>query len=199
MEARRPPRRRPADRDREKMEDYAYIIDFMPYGLPDDKRPIHKREPLAQVVGEKRFALLEVSLKKGKNPLIMDRLFIGKGERDIVNKIKRRLNYETISPAAKSELPFVLENIIKKDEKRFVDFFNKADSITTRLHQLELLPGVGKKTMWAIIDERKKKEFESFSEIAERVKGLQHPEKLIINRIVQELQNPKSKYKIFVK
>lgn len=186
------------ERDKEKMEDYAYIADFMPYGHPDDKRPIHKREPLAQVVGEKRFTLLEVSLKRDKSPLVMDRLFIGKGERDVVHKIKRRLNYENLTPAAKSELPFVIEHIIKQDEKRFVDFFNRADSITTRLHQLELLPGVGKKTMWAIIDERKKKPFESFAEIAERVKGLQHPEKLVVNRILYELQNPKSKYKVFV-
>ncbi|HID43636.1 MAG TPA: DUF655 domain-containing protein [Archaeoglobaceae archaeon] len=186
------------ERDKEKMEDYAYIADFMPYGHPDDKRPIHKREPLAQVVGEKRFTLLEVSLKKDKSPLVMDRLFIGKGERDVVHKIKRRLNYENLTPAAKSELPFVIEHIIKQDEKRFVDFFNRANSITTRLHQLELLPGVGKKTMWAIIDERKKKSFESFAEIAERVKGLQHPEKLVVNRILYELQNPRSKYKVFV-
>jgi putative nucleotide binding protein len=198
MDERRPVHRVRQEKDREKMEDYAYIIDFMPYGHPDDKRPIHKREPLAQVVGEKRFTLLEVSLKKGKSPLVMDRLFIGKGERDIVHKIKRRLNYEGITPAAKSELPFVIEHIIKQDEKRFVEFFNKAESITTRLHQLELLPGVGKKTMWAIIDERKKKPFESFSEIAGRVKGLQHPEKLVVNRILYEMQNPKSKYKIFV-
>ena len=198
MDERRPTHRVRQEKDREKMEDYAYIVDFMPYGHPDDKRPIHKREPLAQVVGEKRFTLLEVSLKKGKSPLVMDRLFIGKGERDVVHKIKRRLNYENITPAAKSELPFVIEHIIKQDEKRFVEFFNRAESITTRLHQLELLPGVGKKTMWAIIDERKKKPFESFSEIANRVKGLQHPEKLVVNRILYEMQNPRSKYKIFV-
>jgi len=198
MDERRPTHRVRQEKDREKMEDYAYIVDFMPYGHPDDKRPIHKREPLAQVVGEKRFTLLEVSLKKGKSPLVMDRLFIGKGERDVVHKIKRRLNYENITPAAKSELPFVIEHIIKQDEKRFVEFFNRAESITTRLHQLELLPGVGKKTMWAIIDERKKKPFESLSEIANRVKGLQHPEKLVVNRILYEMQNPRSKYKIFV-
>jgi len=49
---------------KEKLEDFAYVLDFMPYGHPDDKRPIHKREPLAQVVGEKYFTLLEVSIKK---------------------------------------------------------------------------------------------------------------------------------------
>jgi putative nucleotide binding protein len=183
--------------DKEKLEDYAYVLDFLPYGHPDDKRPIHKREPLAQVVGEKFFTLLEVSVKKGASPLVMDRLYIGKGERDIVNKIKRRLRFDQLTPAAKSELPYVLEHIVKQQEQRFVEFFNKAEPITTRLHQLELLPGVGKKTMWAIIEERKKEPFKSFEDIAKRVKGLQHPEKYIVNRIIYELQNPNTKYKLF--
>ncbi len=189
--------RRKKEVDKEKLEDYAYVLDFLPYGHPDDKRPIHKREPLAQVVGEKYFTLLEVSIKKGQQPLVMDRLYIGKGERDVVNKIKRRLRYDQLTPAAKSELPYVLEHIVKQQEERFVEFFNKAESITTRLHQLELLPGIGKKTMWAIIEERKKEPFKSFEDIARRVKGLQHPEKYIVNRIIYELQNPNTKYKLF--
>jgi len=189
--------RRKKEVDKEKLEDYAYVLDFLPYGHPDDKRPIHKREPLAQVVGEKYFTLLEVSIKKGQNPLVMDRLYIGKGERDVVNKIKRKLRYDQLTPAAKSELPYVLEHIVKQQEERFVEFFNKAESITTRLHQLELLPGIGKKTMWAIIEERKKEPFKSFEDIAKRVKGLQHPEKYIVNRIIYELQNPNTKYKLF--
>jgi len=189
--------RRKREVDKEKLEDYAYVLDFLPYGYPDDKRPIHKREPLAQVVGEKYFTLLEVSIKRGQQPLVMDRLFIGKGERDVVNKIKRRLRYDQLTPAAKSELPYVLEHIVKQQEERFVEFFNKAEPITTRLHQLELLPGIGKKTMWAIIEERKKEPFKSFEDIAKRVKGLQHPEKYIVNRIIYELQNPDTKYKLF--
>ncbi len=112
-------------------------------------------------------------------------------------KIKRRLRYEDLTPAAKTELPYVIEHIIKQDEKKYVDFFNKADSITTRMHQLELLPGVGKKMMWAIIEERKKKPFESFEDIAQRVKGIQRPEKLIVSRIIYEIKNPQTKYKLF--
>jgi putative nucleotide binding protein len=185
------------DRSKERLEDYAYVLDFMPYGHPEDKRPIHKREPLAQIVGEKYFTLLEVSLKKGSSPLVMDRLYIGKGERDVVHKIKRKLRYDDLTPAAKSELPYVLEYIVKQNEQRFVEFFNKAEPITTRLHQLELLPGVGKKTMWAILDERKKEPFKNFEDISNRVKGLQKPEKLIVNRIIYELQNPNTKYKLF--
>lgn len=181
----------------EKFEDYAYVLDFLPYGHVDDKRPIHKREPLAQVVGEKYFTLLELSLKKDKNPLVMDRLYIGKGERDVVNRIKRKLKFEELTPSAKKELPFVVEKIVKQREAEFVEFFNKAESITTKMHQLELLPGVGKKTMWAIIEERKKEPFKSFDDIAKRVKGVQ-PIKLVVGRIIYEIQNPTAKYHIFV-
>lgn len=179
----------------EKYEDYAYVLDFLPYGHVDDKRPIHKREPLAQVVGEKHFTLLEVSIKKGVMPLVGDRVYIGKGERDVVFKIKRRIKYDELTPTAKAELPYVLEKIVKSQEKRFVDFFNKAEPITTKMHQLELLPKIGKKTMWNMIEERKKKSFESFQDIADRIRI--QPEKVIVLRIIFELQNPDTKYKIF--
>ncbi len=183
--------------DKEKLEDYAYVLDFLPYGHPDDKRPIHKREPLAHVVGEKFFTLLEVSVKKDKNPLVGDKVYIGKelDKRDVVNKIKRRLRYEDLTATAKSELPYVLEQIVKEQEERFVEFFNKSESITTKLHQLELLPGIGKKTMWTIIDERKREPFKSFEDIAKRVKI--DPIKCIVQRIIHELQNPDTKYKLF--
>jgi putative nucleotide binding protein len=35
--------------------------------------------------------------------------------------------------------------MVKEQEERFVEFFNKAEPITTKLHQLELLPGIGKR------------------------------------------------------
>ncbi len=183
--------------DKEKLEDYAYVLDFLPYGHPDDKRPLHRREPLAQVVGEKFFTLLEVSVKKDKNPLVGDRVYIGKDlmQRDVVNKIKRKLRYEDLTATAKSELPYVLEQIVRQQEDRFVEFFNKAESITTKLHQLELLPGIGKKTMWAIIEERKKEPFKSFEDIAKRIKI--DPVKCLIQRIIYELQNPNVKYRLF--
>ncbi|MCS7118925.1 MAG: DUF655 domain-containing protein [Archaeoglobaceae archaeon] len=181
----------------DKYEDYAYVLDFLPYGHVDDKRPIHKREPLAQVVGERFFTLLELSIKKDKNPLVMDKVYIGKGDRDIVNRIKRKLKYEELTPSAKRELPFVVENIVKMRESEFVEFFNKSEPITTKMHQLELLPGVGKKTMWTIIEERKKEPFKNFEDFSRRIKGV-NPIKLIVGRIIYEIQNPTTKYRIFV-
>ena len=70
--------------------------------------------------------------------------------------MKRRVNYLDLTAAAQSELPFIIEEIINDEEERFIRFFNDAQAITTRLHMLELLPGLGKKTMWHILEERKK-------------------------------------------
>ena len=77
-------------------------------------------------------------------------------KRKKIDHVKRRILYDALTASAKFELPLIIEQIIKKNEKRFLNFYNKAKPITTRMHQLELLPGVGKKLMWDIINEVKK-------------------------------------------
>jgi len=66
--------------------------------------------------------------------------------------------------------------------KRFVEFFNKAQAINTRLHQFELLPGLGKKHTAAILEAREDKEFDSFEDIHNRVTNIPSPEKVIEKR-----------------
>ena len=88
-------------------------------------------------------------------------------------------------------------HVLFGDVSKFVDFFNKAQPISTRMHQLELLPGVGKKHMWEILEQRKEKPFESFEDIKKRVKLMPDPEKVIIKRILLETEG-KEKHKIFI-
>ncbi|MGE9809872.1 DUF655 domain-containing protein, partial [Ferroplasma acidiphilum] len=76
--------------------------------------------------------------------------------------------------------------------------FNNAEAINTRMHTLELLPGLGNKSMWSVLDERKKGPFKSFEDISERVKSVHNPKKMVVNRIMDELQNRYEKYKLFV-
>jgi putative nucleotide binding protein len=59
--------------------------------------------------------------------------------------------------------------------------------MNTRLHQIELLPGFGKKHCDAVLSEREKKPFESFEEIKSRVAGIPDPQKAIEKRIFEEL------------
>ena len=92
----------------------------------------------------------------------------------------------------------MVKDLVKKSEKYFVDFFNNAQPLSTRMHQLELLPGLGKKHMWEIIDERKGDPFKSFADIKARVKLLANPEKLVVGRIMAELKG-NEKHSVFVK
>ncbi len=180
-------------------EQYAYIIDFLPTGHGEDTRPIHLRQPVAQALGADYYILLELSVKENARVEIESKVFVGKGERDVVKHVERRLSYEELTHSAKIELPYMIEKIVKENEARYVEFYNTAQPITTRLHMLELLPGIGKKMMWAVIDERKKGKFKSFADIETRIKGLHHPEKLMAKRIEQEIQDQNIKYRMFAK
>ena len=77
--------------------------------------------------------------------------------------------------------------IVTKDEHKYVQFFNEANPITTRMHSLQLLPGIGKTLMWALLEERKREPFKNFEDIAARTK-LQNPKKVISARIIDELK-----------
>lgn len=185
------------------MEDYAIVLDYLPHGRSEDERPMYRREPIAYALGEEYLTLIELVPKAGIEFKSHERVYIGKDERDKIEYIKRRVGYKELSAAAKSELPYAVEEVVSKNEKKFVQFFNEAQAISTRLHGLELLPGIGKKLMWEILEERKKKLFESFEDISARVKSIPDPKKLISRRIVSELEEEdvrtgKRKYKLFV-
>lgn len=180
------------------MEDYARILDYIPQGLPDERS--FKREPIAYAMGEDEFKLFELIPKQDANLLVGDRIYIGKDAelRKEILHVKRRISYSDLTHAARSELPFIIDQIVKEKEERFVQFFNEAQAITTRYHMLELLPGIGKKTMWSIIEERKKAKFVSFEDLAKRVPTIHHPDKLVSHRIESELSEPGQKYHLFV-
>jgi len=134
----------------EKRETYARVLDYLPYGHPDDKRPVYQKKPLVQAIGEESFVLMELSPKKNKMPAVHERVYIGEGEREVIDHVVKKLRYEDLTQTAKVELRYVIEEIVKDNEARFIKVFNDAKPITTRLHTLDLFPGIGKKLMWAI-------------------------------------------------
>ncbi|VUT27976.1 MAG: hypothetical protein SYNGOMJ08_00534 [Candidatus Syntrophoarchaeum sp. GoM_oil] len=178
-------------------EEYVRVLDFLPYGKIKDDRPSYQKKPLIQAIGEKSFVLMELTPKDDQTPMIHDRLYIGKNEREVVDHVNSRLKYVELSHAAQSELPHVLTEIVKDNEVEFLDIYNKSYSITTRLHILDLFPGIGRKFVNMILRERKKGDFESFEDVTNRIKGLYHPEKIIAGRIEEELQDDHIKYRIF--
>jgi len=174
-------------------DDYVIVFDFLPFGKPGDR----KSEPLAQVLGDKFFNLLEIAIKEDEKVKTKDKIYIGEEKRDKVKYIRGRIFFDDLTSYAKSLVEEVLNELVEKDEKRFVDFFNKARPVTTRLHSLELLPGIGKKHLWQIIEERKKKSFESFKELQDRIDMLPDPKKIVIKRIIEELEG-KDRHRLFV-
>jgi putative nucleotide binding protein len=181
------------------MEDWVYVLDYLPEGRLDFPR--HKRQPIAYGIGEKWFTLLELAPKPGVKLSIGERVFVGKdlSKRDKILKVKGRISYDSLSGAAPSEIPYIIMDIVKKDEKRFINFFNEAPPISTRFHSLELLPGLGKKIMNQVLEERKKESFKGFEDLKQRVPLLHQPDKLIARRIEIELSEPHQKYHIFIK
>jgi putative nucleotide binding protein len=172
-----------SEEQKEMREEYAIVLDFMLSG----KAFSHKSDPVAQLLGELWFTLLEVQPKPSAILGIGERVYIGKEEREKVALIKARISYNDLTQSAKNELPNAIMSIVKGNEKRFVDVFNNAAPLNIREHSLELLPGVGKKHLQAILKARSEKRFESFADISARVSLLQDPAKLIKDRIISEL------------
>ncbi|NVM00859.1 MAG: DUF655 domain-containing protein [Candidatus Helarchaeota archaeon] len=189
------------DLSKKKYEEYAVVLDFLARGKqkPRDKVPLYAKEPIVQAVGESYFTLLELVPYKFTSFSIRERIFIGKGDkRKKIDHVKKRILHNNLTASAKFELFPVIESIINRKEKRFLNFFNTAKPITTRMHQLELLPGVGKKLMWDIINELKKDPFSDFEDLKQRIKIID-PKKLIAKRILTEIQNETEKHRIFTR
>jgi len=177
-------------------EEQAVVLDFLTNGYPFDDRPGHMKTPIVQAIGKGKFVLLELVPKKGIHLQPYKEVYIGEGKREEIHHINGKIDFEKLTSTARSELAFVVKELVSKEPDRFVDFFNKAQPLTTRMHQLELLPGLGKKHMWEIINERDNEDFKDFDDIKKRVNLLPDPEKAIIKRILVEIEG-KEKYRLF--
>jgi putative nucleotide binding protein len=175
-------------------EEYAVVLDFLPNGYPLDDRPSYKKSPVAQAIGKQKFTLLEIVPKAGVFLQPNEEIYIGEGKRDKVHHIAGKLEHSKLTGTGKNTLKLVIKNIVETNQKLFVGFFNNAQPLTMRMHSLELLPGLGKKHMWEIIDEREVEEFKDFADLKKRVKLMPDPEKAIIKRILQELQGNQKHY-----
>jgi len=164
-------------------EEKAIILDFLPYGYPLENR----RLPVAQAIGSENFTLLQLVPRRDVKFDVGEEVYIGEGKREKVQYILGRCPREKLTETSKIQLEEFIKNAVTEDEKKFVDFFNKAQPINTRLHQFELLPGFGKKHTHSILEAREEKEFESFEDIKQRVQNIPDPAKGIEKRILEEL------------
>jgi putative nucleotide binding protein len=174
-------------------EEHVIVLDYLSRGYSSS----YTGEPIAQTVGTNYFTLLEIvprdkiSLKLGQT------LYVGEKERKEVKFIKGRIYYDKLTNTARSELTGAVEGLVKEKEDKFVQFFNKAGSLSIRKHSLELLPSIGKEHAKHIIEAREKKPFQSFKDVTERVRLMPDPARVVSERIVEELEGTGVKYYLF--
>src|SRR3989344_2988932 len=123
-------------------EEFAIILDYLPYGYPMDTG---NRSPVAQAIGTTTLILLELVPRRGMTLESKEKVYIGPDKRDKIYYIAGRLPREKVTETAKIQLQEFVEGIVAEQEKKFVDFFNSSQPMNARIHQLELLPGFGKK------------------------------------------------------
>ncbi len=180
------------------MEEYVYVLDYLPNGPAGARGP--RVEPIVYAVGESEFRLFELVAKPKAVIQFEDRIYIGAetSRRTVIDHVKRRIKFEELSATAQGELEYAIATIVKANEQKYLRFYNESEALSLKKHALEELPGLGKKTMLAILDERKKGFFTSFQDLAERVPALKQPESYIVKRIIDEISSSDHKHFLFV-
>jgi putative nucleotide binding protein len=185
------------ERAGKKYEELAYVLDYLPHGKPGAARTTFHGSALIQMIGENYFTLLEAVPRRNVTLNIRERIYVGKKDRTKIEHILGRIGYEELTSASKAELQAVIEVIIKLKPSQFIDFFNKSQPVTPRMHSLELLPGIGKRLMWQIIEQREKAQFTDFEDIQTRI-NISDPVKLLTRRVIEELSQ-EEKYLLFIR
>ena len=183
-------------------EDNAVILDYLPLGYVNENMSTFKKKPVAQAIGTENFTLLELIPKEETDLEIHENVYIGAGKRDKIGRVKGKLDFENLTATRRIEIDYVISEIIVDHEEKYIKWINEAGSLSTRLHKLELLPGIGKKHMWAIIEARDQKPFESFEDLKERVPLLADPVASLAKKVKMELDTTqpkrgKNKYRVF--
>lgn len=174
------------------------ILDLLIHGHLEENKPSWAKKPIAQVLTFPDFVLYEVRINKNSDLQIQEQKtyeeFISENKlREVLNKI----DYNELTSTSKALIPPILEKEVVKFEEEFINFFNNSTSITPRMHSLKLLPGIGQKHMWEILETRERQKFVTFQDISDRT-SISAPAKLIAQRIVKELQRD-VKYYLFSK
>ena len=175
------------------------ILDILLHGHPEEDKPSWSKTPIAQVLTFPDFVLYEVKCNRDSEIKIQEKntyeVFL------IQNKLKevlKKIDYKDLTNTSKALIQPILEKEILNYEEEFLNFFNNSTSITPRMHSLKLLPGIGQKHMWELIEARNRQKFTTFQDITDRT-SLSHPAKQLAQRIIKELQREGIKYYLFSK
>ncbi|MFW9855930.1 MAG: DUF655 domain-containing protein [Candidatus Thorarchaeota archaeon] len=171
------------------------VVDFYPHGKSLGHDRVEEDNPLAVVITNRWFQLFDVVATSNLKLKVLDHLILTTKNKEII--FFRQIPFKQLSNSALAVLPKILNDIVFRSESRFVSFFNKAQPLTSQMHQLQLLPGIGQKRMWAILGARKNRFFTSFADFTSRT-GISDPTSILVGRVFAELEN-KPKYRLFTK
>ncbi|MHA2156759.1 MAG: DUF655 domain-containing protein [Candidatus Hodarchaeales archaeon] len=171
------------------------VLDYYPQGKSLSRKSAEAFNPLAVVISINRLQFFDIILSRGKNVKAGQTIETSALKSDIfkINKI----GFNELSDSAVDILPEIIKEIVILSESRFTNFLNHARPLTTQMHQLQLLPGIGNKRLWQIIEARRKTPFKDLNDFTERT-GISDPIGLFSNRILQEIRGDE-KYQLFIK
>ena len=175
------------------------ILDLLLHGHPDEDKPSWSKTPIAQVLTFPDFVLYEVKINKNADIKVQEKNIYEEFLRqNKLREVLKKIDYDGLTNTSKALIQPILEKEVLSYEVEFINFFNNSTSITPRMHALKLLPGIGQKHMWEILEERERQNFVTFQDIADRT-SISNPPKLIAQRIIKELQREGVKYYLFSK
>ncbi len=178
-----------------KYEEMVRVLDFRTRQRSMTVRG--KKGIILTTIGESKFTLLEVLGNEGTSFEVGERIDVSKESRSKIESVLGKLEYERIPSGAKESIPRIVREIVEDSEERFVMYINRAEPLTPRTHALEIIPGVGKKLLKTIIDERTRRPFESYEDVEERA-GLKDPITRVVQRVMDEITGV-ARMSIFVK
>jgi putative nucleotide binding protein len=171
------------------------VLDYYPQGKSLSRKSAEAFNPLVVVISINQMQFFDIILARRKDIQVSQSLNISE-LKSILLKINK-IGFNELSDSAVEILPEMIKKIVSLTESRFINFLNNARPLTTQMHQLQLLPGIGNKRLWQIIEARRKKPIESFIDFTERT-GISDPIGLFSNRILQEIKGGE-KYQLFIK
>ncbi len=158
----------------------------------------HKDKTIVQALGTSYLTLLELIPVNASSLTLMDELILDKEHRSNVQTIIGRISYDSLSNVAQVQLDAAISKVVEDNEERYVEWLNKAPSISIRLHSLQIIKGIGPKAMESILQARKVKKFTSFADFEERT-GVKDIKELIIARIQQEITDNTERHHLFTR
>ena len=175
------------------------ILDILLHGHPEEDKPSWSKTPVAQVITFPDFVLYEVKVNRDSEIKVQEKNTYEEFlKQNKLGEVIKKIDYNELTNTSKALIQPILEQEVLNYEEEFINFFNNSTSITPRMHALKLLPGVGQKHMWDILEARNRQKFTTFQDISDRT-SISHPTKLIAQRIIKELEREGVKYYLFSK